>query len=117
MAERVIRIGDKDVPFKATASTPRRYRERFNSDLFADINRIIPKSGALTFEDLGCVENMIYIMAKQADPTIPDDPDEWLDSFEMMPFYEIFPQVLELWGLNVETLETPKKKVNRQSAH
>ena len=55
-------------------------------------------------------ENMAYIMAKQGDSSIPDDPDEWLDGFEMMSIYEVMPQLIELWGMNAETLEEPKKK-------
>lgn len=117
--EKKILIEGKEVPFKATASTTRRYRERFNRDLFVDINELIPRAqtGQLRADDLQVFENIAYIMARQADPTIPEDPDEWLDSFEFMSIYTVLPEIIELWGLNVETLENPKKKVGQQSGN
>ena len=115
--ERLIKVGDKEVLFKATASTARRYRERFNSDVFMDIQKLMPKEGQNGMVELSIFEQLAYTMAKQADPTIPDDPDEWLDQFEIMPFFEVLPQLLQLWGLNVETLEKPKKKAEAQRGH
>ncbi len=115
--EKLIEIDGKEVKFKATASTTRRYRERFNRDLFVDINNLVPRAneGKLGADDLQVFENIAYIMAKQGDPTIPDDPDDWLDSFEFMSIYVVLPKIIELWGLNVQTLESPKKKVGQQS--
>ena len=116
--EKTIKIGDQEIRFKATASTTRRYRQRFNRDLFVDINKLISNAqNGLTAGDLECFENVAYIMAKQADENIPDDPDEWLDQFEMMSVYEVLPEILELWGLNAMTLETPKKKAGKQSGN
>ena len=116
--EKYIKVGDIEVKFKATASTTRRYRERFGRDLFVDINNIIVNSQTgLTSGDLECFENAAYIMAKQADDTIPDDPDEWLDQFEIMNIYEVLPEIIQLWGLNAQTIEKPKKKVERQSGN
>lgn len=115
--EKIINIGGKDVGFKATASTTKRYREKFNRDLFKDIEKIIPKMGdeSLGIADLECFENIAYVMAWQYDNTIPKDPDEWLDQFEMFDIYFILPQIVELWGLNTEQLEIPKKKAEEQS--
>lgn len=113
--ERTIKIGEQEVRFKATAGTARRYRERFNSDIFSDITKLAKASnGQATAVELSIFENLAYIMAKQADPTVPDDPDEWLDTFEIMPFIEVLPQLLQLWGLNVEGLEESKKKAEAQ---
>lgn len=115
--ERVISIGEKAVGFKATASTVRRYREKFNRDLFRDIQKLIPdmNKGELGADDLECFMNIAYIMALQYDNTIPSDPDEWLDQFEMFDIYIVLPQIIELWGLNTEQIETPKKKADEQS--
>jgi hypothetical protein len=33
----------------------------------------------------------------------------------MFDIYLILPQIIELWGLNVEQLEKPKKKAEEQS--
>lgn len=117
--EKTIKIDGKDVRFKATASTTRRYRERFNRDLLLDMNELLPRAqkGELKESDLLIFENIAYIMAKQGDPSIPEDPDDWLDEFEFMSVYEVLPQVFELWGLNMMTLDEPKKKVGQQSAN
>lgn len=114
--EKVINIGGKEVGFKATASTTRRYRQRFGSDLFADMSKIIVNANALTAGDLQCFENIAYIMAQQFDPAnVPNDPDEWLDEFEMFSIYEILPEIVELWGVSNQTLSETKKKADQQS--
>ena len=117
--EKLIKIGDREVGFKATASTTKRYRQKFNRDLFKDIKALLPKMGknALDVADLECFMNITYIMAWQYDNTISEDPDDWLDQFEMFDIYYILPQVIELWGLNIEELEEPKKKAEGQSGH
>lgn len=56
-------------------------------------------------------ENIAFIMAKHADPSIPDTPEEWLDEFNTFSIYHILPQLIELWGLNVKTDVESKKKV------
>ena len=48
-------------------------------------------------------ENIAYIMAKHADPSLPDTPEEWLDGFNTFSIYQVLPQLIELWGLNVQT--------------
>ena len=110
--EKTINIDGKEVRFKATASTTRRYRERFNRDLLIDMNELLPRAqkGELKESDLMIFENIAYIMAKQGDPSIPEEPDDWLDEFEFMSIYEVLPSILELWGLNMQTLDDPKKK-------
>lgn len=115
--EKIISIGGKEVGFKATASTTKRYREKFNRDLFKDISALVPKmnDNSLGAEELEMFMNVAYIMAWQYDHTIPNDPDDWLDEFEMFDIYIILPEIIELWGLNTEQLEKPKKKVEAQS--
>jgi hypothetical protein len=48
-------------------------------------------------------ENIAYIMAYHADKTIPSTINEWLDGFGMFSIYEILPEILELWGSNLQT--------------
>src|SRR5574344_2882539 len=55
-------------------------------------------------------ENIAFIMAKHADPSIPDTPEEWLDNFNTFSIYQVLPQLIELWGLNVKTDVESKKK-------
>lgn len=112
--EKIIRIDDKDVKFKATASTIRRYRERFGRDLLMDFQKLqvdADKGASLSVDTLQIFENMAYIMAKQADPEVPDDPDEWLDAFDMFSIYVVLPQIVELWELSSLPISTSKKKV------
>ena len=59
--------------------------------------------------------NIAYIMAWQYDNTIPADPNDWLDQFEMFDIYLVLPQIIELWGLNTEEMEKPKKKAEKQN--
>lgn len=113
--EKVINVGGKEVGFKSTASTTRRYRQRFGSDLFADMSKLVVNANQLTAGDLQCFENIAFIMAQQYDPTVPNDPDEWLDGFEMFSIYQILPQIIELWGLSNTTLSESKKKADQPS--
>ncbi len=54
-------------------------------------------------------ENIAFIMAKHADPSIPDTPEEWLDNFNTFSIYQVLPQLIELWRLNVKTDVESKK--------
>ena len=37
--------------------------------------------------------------------------EDWLDQFDMFSIYEVLPQVLELWGENLVTDVTSKKRL------
>ena len=54
-------------------------------------------------------------MAKHAEPGIPDTPEEWLDGFNTFSIYQVLPQLIELWGLNVRTDIEAKKNFVQQS--
>ena len=43
------------------------------------------------------------------DPQIPNEVDEWLDGFNTFSIYQVLPQLIELWGLNVKTDVEAKK--------
>lgn len=111
--ERIITIGGKSVPFKATASTIRRYRQSTGRGFLEDIRELMDamqSPAGLSGANLDIFLDIAYIMAKQADPAIPADPDEWLDQFDMFSIYEIMPELVELWGLSTQTLETDESK-------
>lgn len=57
---------------------------------------------------LSFLEIIAWLMAKHQDPDVPDTPDK-LDQFNTFSIYEILPQIIELWGLNVEQRVTSKK--------
>lgn len=54
-------------------------------------------------------ENIAYIMAKHADATVPDTPEEWLDGFNTFSIYQVLPSIIELWGLNIKKYVESKK--------
>ena len=125
--EKIINIGGKEVKMRASALIPRLYRFRFGRDIIRDMTALkkafnkkneLPEDAteeqkqdaALSEMNLMIFENVAYIMAKHADPSIPDDPNEWLDGFEMFSIYELFPEILQMWNLNNETTSKPKKK-------
>ena len=113
---RKIAIDGQDVAFKASAAIPRIYRLRFQRDIYKDIAQLErsidesdPEASNLDTFSLEMFENIAYIMAKHADSTIPDTPEEWLDRFNTFSIYQVLPQIIELWGLNVQTDVTSKK--------
>ena len=62
------------------------------------------------------VDNIAYIMAKHADPSIPDTPQEWLYNFNTFSIYQVLPKIIELWGLNVQTDVQSKKNFAQLNA-
>ena len=113
-----ITIDGIDVPFQASAAVPRLYRLKFRRDIYQDfaalqksVGENTEKSSALDIESLEVFENIAYIMAKHADAAIPASPDEWLEQFNTFSIYEILPQLIDLWGLNVETQVQSKKNI------
>lgn len=60
-------------------------------------------------------ENIAYVMAKHADANIPDTLEEWLDGFNTFSIYQVLPQLIELWGLNVQTDVSAKKSSSNRS--
>lgn len=111
--ERTINIDGRDVKFKATAATIRNYRALFQRDLLMDFQKLqadTTSGETLSSDTLTIFENLAYIMAKQADPTIPDTADEWLDTFDMFSIYVVLPQIVELWKLSELPTSVSKKK-------
>ena len=116
-----ITIDGIDVPFKASAAVPRLYRLKFRRDIYQDfaalqksVGENTEDSSALDIESLEVFENIAYIMAKHAAPeNVPDNPDDFLEQFNTFSIYEILPQLIDLWGLNVETQVQSKKNIAR----
>ena len=111
-----IEIDGKQVPFKVSAAIPRIYRIKFHRDIYKDLDALGKAVGNgdegsshLDMFSLEMFENIAYIMAKHADPTIPDSPEEWLDEFSTFSIYQVLPKIIELWGLNVQTDVESKK--------
>ncbi len=119
---RKIEIDGREVPFRASAAIPRIYRIKFHRDIYKDLHdleKVIgenhEEASTLDAFSLEMFENIAYIMAKHADSSIPDSPEEWLDDFNTFSIYQVLPQIIELWGLNVQTDVQSKKNFAKLS--
>ena len=88
------------------------YRIKFKRDIFRDLTQLEKsysdkndKGNEFEIADLEIFENVAYIMALHADPTIPDNINDWLDEFNMFSIYEVLPVILELWDSNLFVTE------------
>ena len=119
---RTIEIDGKEVAFKASAAIPRIYRLKFQRDIYKDISLLEKSLGDNSEEEsnldlfsLEMFENIAFIMAKHADPSIPDEVEDWLDEFNTFSIYQVLPQLIELWRMNIKTDAEAKKNFVQQS--
>ena len=114
-----IEIDGQEVEFRASAAVPRMYRIKFGRDIYKDLRQLETSVGendedasGLDLFSLEMFENIAFIMAKHASPdTVPSEPDEWLEQFKNFSIYQILPQLIELWGLNVQTQVDARKNL------
>ena len=118
-----IEIDGKQVPFRASAAIPRIYRIKFHRDIYKDLRELEksvgstdPENSNLDLFSLEMFENIAYVMARHADPSIPDTPEEWLDGFNTFSIYQVLPQIIELWGLNTQQEVESKKNFAQLTA-
>ena len=111
-----IEIDGKAVAFKASAAIPRIYRIKFQRDIYKELSVLEksigdgdPEKSSLDLFSLEMFENIAYVMAKHADPSIPDNPEDWLDEFNTFSIYQVLPKLIELWGMNIRTDVEAKK--------
>lgn len=129
--KKTLYIDGKKVEMRASALVPRLYRYQFGRDIISDMNKLkkaydramnLPENATeeqkqdaqLNAFDLTIFENVAYTMAKHADESIPDTPEEWLEGFNMFSIYEVLPEILKLWNLSQKQTSKPKKKQGRQ---
>jgi hypothetical protein len=118
-----IEIDGIPVKFKASAAIPRLYRNKFGRDIYRDLAKLQKaidendaENSSLDNFSLDVFESLAWLSAWQADPQhVPDNPDEWLDQFNTFSIYEILPQIIELWGMNVEQQVEAKKNFPPQT--
>mgnify|MGYP005882446403 FL=1 len=119
-----INIDGKDVMFKASAAIPRIYRLKFHRDIYKDLRDLekavdssSEEQSSLDLFSLEMFENIAFVMAKHADPAaVPDSPEDWLDEFNTFSIYQVLPEIIELWGLNVRSEVESKKNFAKVSA-
>jgi hypothetical protein len=115
-----ISIDGQEVTFRASAAVPRLYRVKFHRDIYKDLSALQKSLGEndenasrLDSFSLEMFENISFIMAKHADPSIPNTPEEWLERFNTFSIYQVLPEIIDLWGLNVKADVEAKKNFAR----
>lgn len=115
---KTIEIDGRPVTFRATAAVPRLYRIKFGRDIMQDMREIQTAvaqaesgEGPIPPQLLDVFENVAYIMARHANPEMPEHSvEDWLDKFDAFSIYEVFPELMELWRANNRSLVESKKK-------
>ena len=113
---KTINIDGQEVMFRASAAVPRIYRIKFRRDIYKDLDALqkaidTSKEEASTLDtfSLELFENIAYVMAKHADPDIPDTAEEWLEEFNVFSIYMVLEQIIDLWNLSELTQAVAKK--------
>ena len=113
--EKILTIDGRQVKFKSTGAFLLRYKAQFGRDAIQDILRLqsaIDNKGQIKnidTLDLEVFYNLIWTLAKTADPSIPP-PLEWLDEFSEFPITEILPEVIDMiTGCLTSTVKSKKK--------
>lgn len=100
--EKIINIDGCNVKFKSTGAFLLKYKMQFRRDALKDILRLKDAVDTETQElkdvealDLEVFYNLIWVLAKTANPSIPP-PMEWLDEFSEFPLMDIIPEVMDM---------------------
>ena len=114
--EKTLIIEEKAVKLKTSAAIPRMYRELAKRDIFVDMRNLVSaKKGKkinineLQPETLEIMEDLAYCMAKHADPSVPEDPLDWLSQFPTFAVYGIATEAMKMWTEDQRTMSKPKK--------
>lgn len=114
--EKILNIDGRNVKLKSTGAYLLRYKAQFKRDAIQDIFKLANAINEETGEiiniaalDLEVFFNLIWVLAKTADPSI-DPPMEWLDTFSEFPLEEIIPEVTDLIFSCIKSSVPGKKK-------
>lgn len=114
--EKYIYIDGRQVKFKSTGAFLLKYKAQFGRDAIKDIYKLqnaidIKNKKLKDIEslDLEVFYNLIWTLAKTADPSIPP-PIEWLDSFSEFPLIDIIPEVIDMITSCLQSTVSSKKK-------
>ena len=95
---KMIEIDGREVAFRASAAITRIYRLKFQRDIYKDLSALEKAVGKedegnsnLDLFSLEMFENIAYVMAKHADGSIPDTPEEWLGRVRDVLHYQVLP--------------------------
>lgn len=111
--ESTYKVNGSEIKLRATAATVRNYRNRFGRDFLTDMGMLESRlvvDKTIVSESMDVAEMTAYIMAKDADESVPDSVEEWLNQFDPLFIYKVIPSVLEMWRGNTKSLNVAKKK-------
>ena len=128
--EQTLTIDGKRVPFRKSGATMLAYKRQTGHEFFADLSaflgciskdkdgKVLMKDGVPVVDmekfDIEYMYQMLYVMAKAADRTIPSDLLDWLDGFEEFDVICIFCQLLPM--LASEMAVDPKNSLTAAEA-
>lgn len=129
--EKIIEICGRPVKFRCTAAFTLRYKAQFNRDAMIDLYKMqdaveteksfiqnedgqeqcIEKNSIKDFSNINLelFYNIIWMLAKTADQTIPN-PLEWFDEFDEFPIAEVLPELMEMITQSMTPTISRKKK-------
>lgn len=110
--EKTVVIDGKNVVFRKSGATMLAYKRQTGHEFYADLSAFldmverdesgkiimidgVPKVDMTKF-DIEYMYQMLYVMARAADKTIPADLLQWLDTFEDFNVISIFVQLLPM---------------------
>jgi len=124
--EKTVTIDGKEIKLKTSGALPRIYRRLLRREIFEDVAKMSRVSVALAdperpdpskeeqLEAGEIIEDLIFAMAKHADPALPESVEEWLAGFEdeaALSDPEVTGAAVRLWLHETEqTSESRKKK-------
>lgn len=109
---KTIIIDGKEVELKASAATLRRYKSWFNRDMLKDFGRVyrVYKEAEALADEVGdtvkvevssemleIIQDITYVMARQANKDVPKNVDDWLDQFDRFEVDRIGQDVIMFW--------------------
>lgn len=113
--EKIIRVGDYEIPVRATAASLISYKANFGRDGLRDLLALSAaaqkSAGGLDGFDADVLYRFLWVFAKAANRDIPP-LEEWLDDFDIPPLDFIsgaMPQVVELLTITTKGSVNPKK--------
>lgn len=118
---KVIKIGEKELNFKATALTSMAFKKLWKEDILASLSEIDPKTfdASKATDALDTINRLAFIMNKQAEGMpvkelmnlTEIDYYEWIDQFKFSDLYDsnYISEVLVVW---TEGLQTTSKAKN-----
>jgi hypothetical protein len=122
--EKIIRVGDYEIPLKSTAASLFSYKAQFGRDAMKDLLALVKTipDGDVNAEtlaesdfDMDLFYRFLWVFAKAADPSIPPLV-EWLGVFDVGPFEFMETALPESMELLMGTTRTNVKSKNRPAA-